>query len=188
MPSALFTRVNLDALYPPFLQVALEVVSRCEKRGAVYVATHGYRSANQQAQMHADWVAKRPGAGRAAPAFSSAHQFGLALDFVCDADAAPGVQPRWDAPAYAILGEEARAAGLLWGGSFGDAPHVQWPDYLTGRSMAPLRNLYLRAGAGCHLADCWEYLDAERAQADWPRRNPLLAAELRRLELATYAA
>ena len=108
---------------------------------------------------------------------------------MCDADAdRPGVQPRWDAPAYEVLGEETRKAGLLWGGSFGDAPHVQWPDYLTGRSMAPLRNLYLRARAGRALADCWEYLDLERAGPDWPRRNPLLHAELLRLDLATHAA
>jgi peptidoglycan L-alanyl-D-glutamate endopeptidase CwlK len=188
MPTALFSRINLDTLYPPFLQVALEVVERCRQKGALYVATFGYRSANQQAQMHADWIARKPGAGRAAPAFSSAHQYGLALDFVRDGDEAPGVQPRWDAPAYETLGEEAQRAGLLWGGSFGDRPHMQWPDYLTGRSMAPLRNLYLRASSARSLADCWEYLDAERAQPDWARRNPLLAAELQRLELATHAA
>lgn len=186
MPGELFRRINLDALYLPFLAVVLEVAARCQARGASYVATYGLRSFAEQEALHRKW--KEGKGGRAAPGGLSAHQYGVAVDFCRDGDAAPGLQPRWDAPAYAVLGEEARAAGLAWGGSFGDAPHVQWPGYVSGAQLRPMRALFECVSEEEGMRRCWELLDAERSTSTWREANPRLAATLERLGFTTRAA
>jgi len=171
MPADLFRRIDLDELFPPFRDVLLEVIARCRARGADYVATSGYRSESAQAELHARY--RRGEGGRAAPAGYSAHNFGIAVDFVRDGDPhRPGVQPRWDLPAYEILGQEVGRAGLAWGGSFGDAPHVQWPGFVRASELEQLR-------AG-DLGDAWALL-ARLLDSTWRKGHPRLSAELERL-------
>lgn len=177
MPSSQFKRVNLDLIYLPFFAVASEVIARCSAKGGVYFATYGLRTFEEQAQLRANYLAGK--GGKAAPAGLSAHQYGIAFDFCRDADgdASNGLQPSWRGPEYALLGSEARAAGLIWGQSFGDAPHIQWPGYVSGPQLADLRDLHRAKGQ----AAVWARLDAERAVPAWRARNPRLAAELARL-------
>jgi len=175
MPTLNFARVDLDRVYLPFVAVALEVVARCEARGASYVATFGFRSVEEQAELRRFFLAGK--GGKAAPAGLSAHCYGLAFDFVRDGDAKPGVQPDWRLPAYRVLGEETVKAGLVWGGSFGDAPHIQWPGYVSGPQLAALRELSAAEG----MAAVWARLDTEHSSPRWRAANPRLAAELARL-------
>ncbi|TQF09181.1 M15 family metallopeptidase [Myxococcus llanfairpwllgwyngyllgogerychwyrndrobwllllantysiliogogogochensis] len=175
MPRTNFKRVDLDRVYLPFVAVALEVVARCEARGVRYVATYGFRTFDEQAELRRLYLAGK--GGKASAAGLSAHNYGLAFDFVCDGDERPGVQPDWRLPAYRVLGEETTKAGLVWGGRFGDAPHVQWPGYVSALQLTPLRTLAERSS----VAAVWKQLENERGSSAWRAANPPLAAELARL-------
>ncbi|WP_002640252.1 M15 family metallopeptidase [Myxococcus hansupus] len=122
MAHANFERVDLDRVYLPFSAVSLEVIARCAARGIRYVATHGFRDLTEQAELRRLYLAGK--CGKASPAGLSAQNYGLAFDFVCDASPRPGAQSDWREPAYRVLGEESAKAGLVWGGRFGDSPHV----------------------------------------------------------------
>ena len=41
MPTAQVTRINLDLIYPPFLEKVLALVAACNARGARYTLTYG---------------------------------------------------------------------------------------------------------------------------------------------------
>lgn len=174
MPTDLVARIDLDLVYPPFLARALDLVAACRARGTDYFALFGFRSYAQQAAMHAAWKAGT--GGRAAPAGQSAHNFGLAIDFCADSSPAPGLQPVWHAVAYNVLGEEARRAGLVWGGSFGDRPHVQLAGYVTGAHLAPVRVAF-----EAELARCGKTI------AESERTRRALAAAWRVVDAATGA-
>lgn len=159
MPADLVKRIDLDKIYPPFLERALTLLARCRKRGADYVAIFGYRSYAEQAQLHANYLAGK--GGRAAPPGASAHNYGLAIDFARDADAsAPGLQPDWSDAAYRILGEEAAKLGLHWGAGYGDRPHISWPGYVSASDLAPLRLVWERSrGTDAErLAEVWRHI------------------------------
>lgn len=180
MPTNLFARLNLDLLYPPFRAVVFEVAARARALGHDYVATHGFRSIEEQQRLFVAWGQGK--GGRAAPGGRSAHNYGLAVDFCADADEAkPGLQPDWREPAYDVLGECAQALGLVWGNSFNDSPHVQWPGYVSGKELGALRRIALYAHADKDLEEVWAHLDAERATLAWQAANPVLHALLERL-------
>ena len=176
----LFRRLDVSLLYPPFFAVVSAAVERCRARGHEYVATYGFRNYHEQGALHLKW--KMGAGGKAAPAGLSAHQYGLAADFTADLrEDKPGLQPDFRLPEYDVLGEEVRRVGLVWGASFGDAPHVQWPGYLTAKQLLPLRAYVATFGEAVALPRIWAVLDAERSSAAWQQANPLLAAECRRL-------
>lgn len=145
MPVANFTRIDLGQLYMPFLEALFECIAACNARGANYIATKdgGYRSFREQAGLYFQGRTntKGPIVTNAPPGFS-AHNFGLAVDFV----RMVGVTPSWAEKDYDVLGEEAEKAGLVWGGSWQrpDRPHVQWPGYVSSRELLPLRTVYLK--------------------------------------------
>jgi peptidoglycan L-alanyl-D-glutamate endopeptidase CwlK len=164
MPLANFARINLDQLYLPFLMKLLDVIAACNVRGAHYTATCGYRSFGEQLAL---WAQGRTRAGRrvtnAGPG-ESAHNFGLAVDLV---RMQPANTPDWQPTDYAVLGEEAERAGLVWGGGFKglkDCPHVQWPGYVTAAELAPLKSIYL-AHQEAPLSAVFEFLDRETPHA-----------------------
>lgn len=164
MPLANFARINLDQLYLPLLMKLLDVIAACSARGAHYTATCGYRTFGEQLAL---WAQGRTKDGRrvtnAGPG-ESPHNFGLAVDFV---RMQPLNTPDWQPTDYAVLGEEAERAGLVWGGHFHslpDCPHVQWPGYVTAAELAPLKSVYL-AHHEAPLTSVFEYLDgAARSQ------------------------
>lgn len=128
MPSHLVQRLDLGKLYLPFLSLLLDTLAACEKRGTVYVATLGFRTAAQQAKLYFQ--------GRTAPGKIvtdarpgwSLHNYGLAVDCVRDSSPAPGLQPSWKPEDYAVLAEEADKhqlqANIPKGNDYG---HVQLP-------------------------------------------------------------
>ena len=176
----LFRRLDVSLLYPPFFAVVSAAVERARARGCEYWATYGLRTYAKQAELYAAWKAGT--GGRAGPPGFSAHQYGLAVDLVADANEdKPGLQPDWRGPEFHVLGEEVQRAGLAWGGVFSDSPHVQWPGYLTAKQLLPLRAYVATYGEAKALPRIWTVLDAERSSAVWTQSNPLLAAECRRL-------
>jgi hypothetical protein len=85
-----------------------------------------YRSLAEQEVLYAKYQAGGP---RAAPPGRSAHNFGLAIDVVLDADSAkPGLQPTWDINLKGWIWLKAHCAAhprLKSGWSFGDWPHIE---------------------------------------------------------------
>lgn len=167
MPQHLFQwvtgawRVDLSHIYPPFLERVLVVLARCEARGASYFAVEGFRTYSRSLALQLEHLKGGP---RAAAAGKSAHNFGLAFDFAFDAEPqVPGLQPRWAPGDYSILGEEAQRVGLVWGGTFNDSPHVQWPGFVAASELYPLDSAW-RASTSLpvlqRLAVVWDYVSS----------------------------
>ena len=94
MPTDLVKQLNLDLLYPPFLEKALALLATCREKGTDYVAYSGYRPFAEQDTLYKAFKAKT--GGIAAPPGLSAHQYGLAMDVAFDVDKVkPGLQPGW---------------------------------------------------------------------------------------------
>lgn len=144
MPASLFTRIDLDKLYPPFLEKLLAAIADAQQRGINYTATLGYRTYAEQDAL----FAKRPKVTNARGG-ESAHNFGIACDFY---------DGTWDAATYNTLGVVARAQGLVWGGDWTtpDRPHVQLAGFVTGDDMEPLRAAFAKGG----LPAVFAYLDS----------------------------
>lgn len=148
-------RLDLSLLYPPFLDRLRLMLAAMN---GDYVATCGTRTFAQQAR---DYFQGRTMPGRIithAPAGLSAHNYGLAVDFV----RMVGITPSWAEADYEALGAAAEAVGLAWGGDFTfvDAPHVQWPGYVTAQELAPLRSVYVAAQDNDEdpLAAAWAFI------------------------------
>lgn len=130
MPADLLMRLDLDLLYPPFLEALLEVLASCRQQGTDYWATRGYATYPEQMAL---WCRGRTQEGpivtRAKPG-QSFHNFGLAVDLCPDQLVlVPKLQPDWRPQAFEPLGPACFAHGLEWGGKWArpDRPHVQWP-------------------------------------------------------------
>jgi peptidoglycan L-alanyl-D-glutamate endopeptidase CwlK len=159
VPLDLVRRIDIDQLYLPFVEQVLEVVAACRARGADYFAVSGYRSDEEQARLYNQGrTTPGPVVTQARPG-QSAHNFGLAVDFVRDGylDRA-GLQPDWRPESYDVLGEEALRRGLAWGGSWAkpDRPHVQWP--VSSEGLVELRAPKEAGG----LSAVFSLLDARR--------------------------
>jgi hypothetical protein len=139
VPSHL-VRCDLGLIYPPFLAKHLELLARCQARGAYYFWISGFRDPSEQTEKYAqgrttkapDWATNPPlgtPITNAKPGLSM-HNYGLAADNARDADLVKvGLQPEWNDPtAYAILKEEGEKLGLQVGVPTvkgGDPGHVQ---------------------------------------------------------------
>lgn len=165
---SLFRRVFLGAYYEPFRERVIEFKAKAAERGCHAWSTHGYRSWAQQHQLRMAYL--NGSGGKAAPAGLSAHQYGLADDSTVDGDSddTNGLQPTWDPKRYDILGEEAERVGLVWGRSFGDRPHVNWPGFTSGTELSTLQRIWNACPKEVtddgKLRACWSYLDALRGQ------------------------
>ncbi|CAL93918.1 hypothetical membrane protein [Azoarcus olearius] len=117
---------KLDARFRERLQ---RVVERLRGRGQHFVLVEGYRSPERQDQLFA-----LPTKVTAARAWESRHQYGLAADLAPVRDGAASFETDGlGMEAYRLLGEEAEAAGLTWGGRWDirDYGHVEMPDRPT---------------------------------------------------------
>lgn len=140
MPDGVFLKkINLDLLYPPYLERLLVLKARCIARGAKYITTYGFRTWGESHQLH---LAHLKGGPKAAPAGLSAHNYGMATDEALVLKEHPKRVVGFQTKDFAILGEEAEALGLIWGGRFADAPHVNWPGFTSGAELAPLLKIW----------------------------------------------
>lgn len=128
MPAHLVKRIDLDRLYPPFLDRVLAVLAACEKQGSVYVALHGWRSRTEQAALYFQGRTRSgPIVTDARPGWS-AHNYGIAVDVALDGNSAPGLQPDWAAAKYVPLADEGALADLQVNVPSGrDYGHIQLP-------------------------------------------------------------
>lgn len=161
MPRGLFLqKINLDQLYPPFLERLLELKARCRALGSPYLCTFGYRSIVESDALYEIY---RHGGPRAAPGGFSSHNFGLASDECLILTETPKRVCSWELKDLQTLGEEAVKLGLHWGAGYGDSPHISWPGFVDGAQLKPLRDLWNQM-VGVPTADrlkaCWAYVDA----------------------------
>ena len=156
MPADLLMRLNLDLLYPPFLEALLEVLASCRKQGTDYWATRGFATYGEQMAL---WAQGRTQPGPRvtnAKGGQSYHNFGLAVDLCPDAlQMVPKLQPDWRPEAFELLGSEAFAQGLEWGGRWKspDRPHVQWA--LPAGGLDEVRRAFEADG----LPGAWRVVD-----------------------------
>lgn len=143
MPTQLWHRsVDMDRLYSPFLEAVLALQAECVASGYSYKVYSGHRPFDEQQALY---EAHLKGAPRAAPPGLSAHNYGLAVD--C-ARLLPDGKLSWDA--YEVLEMLVSKHGLVTGKSFGDRPHLQWPGYVSGAQLRPLKVIY-EAASGTEL-------------------------------------
>lgn len=151
MVDDLFSRIDRDTLYPPFLERVLWVVERCREEGAEYWAISGFRSHQEQAVLYFQGrTTPGPIVTNAKPG-DSLHNYGLAVDFCLDGYVhRRGLQPDWRIASYDVLGRWATKAGLEWGGTWKnpDRPHVQLP----GIPLAHIKAAHAQGG----LKACWQ--------------------------------
>ncbi|UXY14572.1 M15 family metallopeptidase [Chitiniphilus purpureus] len=123
-PSLAYADRDWSKLDPRFTQLVLTVIARMQERGYPIVLIEGYRSPERQdALADGDVHVTNARGGR------SKHQYGLAADLAPMREGRIVLSERdpWAWEAYQALGEEAQAAGLVWGGgwSFKDYGHVE---------------------------------------------------------------
>lgn len=143
MPALNFKRIDLDLLEPEFRSQQFELIAKCLDRGFSYHATRGYDTYGAQMAL---WAKGRTTPGPKvtnAKGGQSAHNFGLAVDYVLDKDQkVAGIQPDWQVEAYRVLVEEAQKLGLHSGAGYKDYPHVGLVKYVTAKEMLPLHDAW----------------------------------------------
>lgn len=163
-------RIDTSLIYPPLLEDIWYVLEACERRGAIYVATLGFRTYDEQNQLFAKGRTLPGPKVTRARAGESQHNFGLAVDFCRDKEPElPGLQPWWDKDAYKILVEEVNNVGLHSGAGYADAPHVGWNKFIGNDTLPSLRVLHrdwldgIKAGltAKERLAIAWRTVDGK---------------------------
>lgn len=150
---------DLKYTYLPFLTRYMDVLERCRLRGWTYRVLATHRSYEAQMARYAE--------GRTAPgvivshstAGRSAHNFGCAADAVYDY--ASPMRSDYEPANYRVLGEEAKRAGLEWGGdtALKEWGHVQWPG-MDRKYLRQLDTLLKKGG----LNAVWDLLDEESGE------------------------
>ena len=125
--------VDPARLDPAFRAAVIDLFARLPDR---YVVTHGARTLEEQSALYTAWMAYKrrgftpPVAGKAAPPGRSAHNFGMAIDVVVDADpTTERLEPTWDTKVSGWVRLKLALAGhplLSHGWWFGDWPHIEW--------------------------------------------------------------
>lgn len=156
----LFAKIKTALIYPPFLEKVRAVIAECENdHGSLYFATLGFRTYVEQTKLYFQGRTLPGQIVTYARAGESAHNFGLAIDFVHSSES-DSLNPDWNNPSYDLLGNIAQSHGLVWGGSWNhpDRPHVQWPGYITGGDLVPFRRLH-DSYPNDFLSRCWKLID-----------------------------
>lgn len=129
-----------SGIHPVVKESALELIRRAYKEGIYLFITHGYRSNAQQNELYSQ--GRRGIAGESivtnAPAGSSYHNYGLAIDFVLTNEAGTAtywtVNDKWKRAA-----QIGKSLGFSWGGDwtggFKDFPHLEMTGGLTTKQL-----------------------------------------------------
>ena len=151
--------LDLDLVYPPFLERLLALLAACNDRGASYLAYELNRSYDRSAALARAYAAGGP---RAAGPGKSNHNFGLAADCALIISPSPKRVLRWDPDDFLILEEEAPKVGLKTGKAYGDRPHVEWPGFISARDLDPLDLIYRKTPGTplLKLKEVWKAVDA----------------------------
>jgi peptidoglycan L-alanyl-D-glutamate endopeptidase CwlK len=125
---------RLADLHPALTDMAINWLSTCRERGLDPLVTCTSRTNAEQTALYAQGRTKPGQIVTNAKAGQSAHNYGLALDFV------PMINGKieWNAkhPHWQLIGEIAESVGFEWAGrwtKFREFPHIQlpsWRDYI----------------------------------------------------------
>lgn len=125
-------RCSPDGLRPGF---RADVDAFLRTSPFTWYVTSAFRSMEEQRAL---WMKHLQGGPKAAPPGKSAHNYGLAVDVVLDADpATPGLQPSWDIKLAGwgwLKAASIKHPRLQNGWSFGDWPHIQrykWQQFTS---------------------------------------------------------
>lgn len=128
MPTDLVKRVNLDLLYPPFVERLLNLLAKARESGQDYYVISGFRSHKQQQALFELGRSKPGRKVTNAPAGLSAHNWGMAVDVVADESNKPGLQPTWTLAKYTLLKKLGPTFDLQVGvPGIQDDGHIQLP-------------------------------------------------------------
>lgn len=149
MSGTYLARCDMTLLIPELVHAFVDLATQLQQRnGVVYRAYMGYRTPQEQATLRANWLAGK--GGKAAPAWESAHQWGLAVDVQ---PYNPG--PTWDDGAYLPLWQALATHPILRSGSeFGDGPHIELRNPAGAWSAGRLAMLP-RVGASDLVGRAW---------------------------------
>lgn len=162
MPTALVRRLDLDKLYPPFLQRYLQTLADCLAAGAHYEGLLGYRSVEEQNALYAKGRSAPGPKVTNAPGGKSMHNYGLAADSARFYLVDDKWTDSWADNDYSVLQQVAPQCGLQAGAGPGikDLDHVQVGFTAAGlneyEQLVKLEGLYASGG----LSACWAYLDS----------------------------
>lgn len=132
-------------LHPTVKAMAEELLTRCHNKGIPILYTSTLRTNEEQEALYALGRTKPGKKVTNAPAGSSYHNYGLAVDFAVIKDWRPTWDLRADVnannlPDYTEVGIIAEEMGFEWGGRwthFKDYPHLQ---YTFGLTLVDLRS------------------------------------------------
>lgn len=111
-------KAKTSGLYPPWKSWCDWALATLEEYGVGGTVTSGLRDSTKQAKLYSDYVAGRSSIP-AAPPGRSAHEYGLALDFVVD-DGKDSELQREVMQWFQAMGAELVA---------GDVVHIQYPGF-----------------------------------------------------------
>lgn len=163
MPTDLVQRINLDLLYPPFLELVLKILDECRTKGRDYYLVSGFRSPEEQLAL---WQKGRSAQGAVVRPKDvvtnvrfGAHNTGAAVDVCFDQDLkTPKLQPGYKLEDYRLFAETARAhgleAGFFWKSPV-DGPHIQLPLSSKNITLTMCRGLHAKGG----IKSVWALLD-----------------------------
>jgi hypothetical protein len=97
---------DLALLEPKFRDLVREIIADAAEHGVKLIAFETYRSRERQMQLFNEGASKLKEVG--------VHHYGLACDLVRVVDG----EPSWKGD-FSIVGQLARAHGLIWGGDWG---------------------------------------------------------------------
>jgi hypothetical protein len=151
------TQKRLSLVHPELARRVTLMITALAARGVIIEVVQGLRTFAEQDALFAQGRTKPGQVVTRARGGRSNHNYKLAAD-VC-----PFVngKPDWNAkPAvWEMIGEEARRAGLEWGGDwkrFTDHPHVQLP---VGLSISDCHRLFRQGGLAAVEAEATRRLN-----------------------------
>lgn len=149
---------DLNLIHPTLGKKVLQIIDAVAKKGYGIKVAQGLRSLAEQSRLYAQGRTTKGKRVTNAPAGFSPHNYGCAVDFqLTVAVKEKGLLTHFPDknPVWSIIGEEAKKAGLEWGGSwkkFLDRPHVEIPILKYGRPLLKLVN-------GNDLSKVWKEAD-----------------------------
>ena len=131
----------LLGLQPGFRKKAIELLKQARKQGIELRLITGVRGCDEQNSLYAQGRTVLGSIVTNARCGMSAHQYGIAADFVEFKDG----KPQWNSPNWETIGRIGENLGLEWGGrwKFIDKPHFQ---FLQGKSISSRYQQFQKTG------------------------------------------
>jgi len=150
-PPATFGAVDpkgiLDGVHPALVAKIKNLIANAHAKGLNIKLQEGMRSFERQNELYAQGRTKPGSKVTKAKGGQSFHNYGTAVDVVFH-----GALPYAETHAWDKLGEAGEAAGLAWGGHWGDRPHFE----LGGVKFGTLKAWYDDGG----MQNVWTQVSA----------------------------